>query len=346
MYLTLLFDVEDIISPAADDVTEQIARIVTETGLSATFCVVGERARQWRARGRGDVVAALARHDIGYHTDYHSVHPTVVEYLAGKDWCEGVEESLRRERPGVEAVREVFDTTPSCFGGPGNTWGPQINEAMSALGVPSIVYAHTRVPGGDVHRFAGSIMYPGGLSAGDSEYHLPGRWELNLRRLEKDIREAAENGVQWIEVFAGHPSRILHEAFWDGEPFAGGRSPPRTEWKPPQRKSEAELQIALSNLRQTLLTLRDIPGVEIRTIREMNSILGDADEIELDKSEIEEARRMTNSNLAAIVGWPILPVDIDTDGIRQLTKERMSRAKKIILRPTTDTPSPVSARPA
>ena len=96
MFVTLTSDVEDLITPESDDIVQTIAETILEEGARATFCVVGEKARLWRSRGRSDVVAALGRHDIGYHSDYHSLHPTIVEYLAGKQWHDGVLEVLAR----------------------------------------------------------------------------------------------------------------------------------------------------------------------------------------------------------------------------------------------------------
>ena len=44
---------------------------------------------------------------------------------------------MKYEAPGVEALKSIFGVTPSCWGGPGNTWGPQICAAMRRCGVPS-----------------------------------------------------------------------------------------------------------------------------------------------------------------------------------------------------------------
>jgi hypothetical protein len=38
----------------------------------------------WERRGRWDVIGAVAQHDVGLHTDHHSVHPTASEYLVGQ----------------------------------------------------------------------------------------------------------------------------------------------------------------------------------------------------------------------------------------------------------------------
>ena len=330
LYISLLFDVEDLLSDGVDDVTAELAQLASSTGVSATFCIVGERVRQWRERGRNDVVEALACHDIGYHTNFHSMHPTVVEYLGDKSWGEGVAESLKRERPGFLDLVESFGVTPSCWGGPGNTWGPQINEVATTMGIPAIVYAHTRTPGGDVHKFAGSIMYPGGMSVGDGDYHIEERWCQNLQLLLDGLEANVVAGVQWTEVFMGHPSRILHDAFWDATPFGAGNTLPQTEWKRPGRKSDTELKRALTNVRRTIDELRGMSGIEILTIRQMNTLFEKATEVALEDYELRVARKVTDNNLRSMADWPILPPGIDTGTIRRHTAEKLEGIRKLV----------------
>src|SRR5881397_4090954 len=80
--LILWFDTEDYLLPADDDASRRLAEMLTERKIRATFKLVGEKARVLEKRGRRDVIAALKKHDIGYHANFHSVHPTPSEYLA------------------------------------------------------------------------------------------------------------------------------------------------------------------------------------------------------------------------------------------------------------------------
>ncbi|HHY97723.1 MAG TPA: hypothetical protein GX509_03175 [Firmicutes bacterium] len=54
--------------------------------------MVGEKLRALKRRRRQDILAGLRNHEIGYHTNLHSVHPTVAEYLKDLGWEEGIEE--------------------------------------------------------------------------------------------------------------------------------------------------------------------------------------------------------------------------------------------------------------
>jgi hypothetical protein len=76
VYVILWFDTEDYILPPSDDAAKRLADFLTAEGLHATFKVVGEKARTLERRGRNDVIASLRNHDIGYHANTHSQHPT------------------------------------------------------------------------------------------------------------------------------------------------------------------------------------------------------------------------------------------------------------------------------
>src|SRR5262245_60417157 len=100
VYVILWFDTEDYILPASDDAALRVAQLLSGESIRATFKVVGEKARTLEKRGRKDVVDALKKHEIGYHSNFHSVHPTPAMYLSPLGWDEGVAEFDRRERPG------------------------------------------------------------------------------------------------------------------------------------------------------------------------------------------------------------------------------------------------------
>src|SRR5438309_11626239 len=78
----LWFDTEDYLLPADDDASKRLAEMLAERNIRATFKLVGEKARVLEKRGRRDVIAALKKHDLGYHANFHSVHPAPSEYLA------------------------------------------------------------------------------------------------------------------------------------------------------------------------------------------------------------------------------------------------------------------------
>src|SRR5947209_1037388 len=130
VYVVLWFDTEDYILPASDDAALRIADWLTHQEIRATFKVVGEKARTLERRGRGDVIAALKKHEIGYHSNWHSTQPSPAMYLSALDWDEGVAEFDRRERPGFDDLTRVFGQKPTCYGQPGSSWAPQSFGAL------------------------------------------------------------------------------------------------------------------------------------------------------------------------------------------------------------------------
>lgn len=329
MNITFRFDVEDFVSPEADDIAKTVADLLTEEGVPATLCVVGERARQWRERRRDDVVAAIARHDVGFHTDLHSIHPTVAEYLAECDWQDGVVEAVRREQPGLRAIREVFGVAPSCWAGAGPSWAPQIHEAMRQLGVPAVVHSPTLVPRGDVHRFCGMLTYPRGHGMPDAHYHETPVWERHLAELRGALMRDRRDGVEWTQVFLGHPSRIRYDEYWDSPNFDAGRNPQPDEWVAPRRKSDAAVETALNNVRRTVRELSALPDCEPRTIREMNALYADALDEPLSKEELSQVAPEIDLAIASMGRWPILPPSFDPGRLRALTAERLSTLRRL-----------------
>src|SRR3954469_16212006 len=132
----LWFDTEDYLLPADDDAAKRLAELLTERHIRATFKVVGEKARVLEKRGRTDVIEALKKHDIGYHANFHSVHPTPSEYLAECDLLDGIAEFVRREAGGAADVRRIFGRqTLACYGQPGSSWAAQAIAALPRIGV-------------------------------------------------------------------------------------------------------------------------------------------------------------------------------------------------------------------
>src|SRR5947209_15829970 len=82
----LWFDTEDYILPASDDAALHVAQFLTRENVRGTFKVVGEKARTLEKRGRTDVIEALKKHEIGFHSNFHSVQPTPAMYCSDLGW--------------------------------------------------------------------------------------------------------------------------------------------------------------------------------------------------------------------------------------------------------------------
>ena len=133
------FDVEDCTITQSDDAAKRLALILEEHGARGTFKVVGQKARVMRERVRYDVIDALGRHEIGFHSNWHGLRPQIAEYLAPCDWDEGVNEFATRERPGLDSVRDLFGCNPVTYGQPGSNWAPQPFPVLREWGIPTYV---------------------------------------------------------------------------------------------------------------------------------------------------------------------------------------------------------------
>ena len=84
VHLIFSFDSEDYETPAADDAEKWWAETMTKHGITACICVVGELARTLCQHGRKDVIDAMARHEIAFHSDMHSA-PSDMGGILGRD---------------------------------------------------------------------------------------------------------------------------------------------------------------------------------------------------------------------------------------------------------------------
>ena len=265
----LWFDTEDYLLPASDDAAKRVAEILTERGIRATFKVVGEKARVLEQRRRTDVVAALKRHDIGYHSNLHSVHPTPAEYLADAGWAEGVAEFARREGGGARDVMRVFGVPSlSCYGQPGSSWAPQPFAALRQMGVvtPAGISAYvdegTHVGIGEQPFWYAGVLtvYNMGRNATRMELHDAGALASGREEFKAvyDRLRAAGGGL--ISIYY-HPAEWVHRSFWDAVNFTRGANPPRDAWKPPQQRSPEETEEAFTRFAAYIDYQRSLPGV-------------------------------------------------------------------------------------
>jgi hypothetical protein len=275
VYVAFWFDTEDFILPQADDAAKRLAEMFTARGVQATFKIVGEKARVLEERGRDDVILALGKNDIAYHSTYHSVHPTPSEYCRDLGWHEGVSEFIRREGAGLDTVRRVFGVNASCYGQPGGSWTPQSYGALHAFQIPLYLdeTSHVNVNNRpfwycgvlNILRLGDCVMRTGWTDEEVKE--ACARFD---RVREKLIREGG--GI--ISIYY-HPCEFVHEQFWDGVNFSHGDNPPRSEWKQPPMKSSEKQEQAFRAFEAFLDHIAGRPGVRLVTAREIPTLYPD-----------------------------------------------------------------------
>jgi len=275
IYVVLWFDTEDYILPASDDAALRLADWLAKEGIRATFKVVGEKARTLERRGRQDVIEAIKKHEIGYHTNFHSVQPTPALYLAGLGWDEGVAEFDRRERSGIDDVRRIFGQTPTCYGQPGSSWAPQTFGALRNWNMRIYLDAGSHVRLDDKpHYYCGVLtLYK---LAHTIRTSLKGGNDLQQtedRFLEARARLLKEGGGL-VSVYY-HPCEFVHREFWDGVNFRHGANPPATQWKLPAAKTPEESAAAYDNFESYIRFLKRFPEVQFITASEAGALYAD-----------------------------------------------------------------------
>jgi hypothetical protein len=278
----LWFDTEDYILPASDDAAKRVAEILTDRGVRGTFKVVGEKARMLEKRGRQDVIAALKKHAIAYHANFHSVHPTPSEYLADCGFLDGVAEFVRREGSGAADVRRIFGVeTLACYGQPGSSWASQPIAALKQIGVapagiPCYVDDGSHIGlNNQPFWFEGAlVVYDMGPNVTRMELHDPAAVEPARQAVTGIADRLRAKGGGLISIYY-HPCEWVHRQFWDGVNFSRGANPPREQWKlPPQRPPE-ETEQAFQRFAGYVDYLRTLPAVRFVTASDLPSLYPD-----------------------------------------------------------------------
>ncbi len=295
----LWFDTEDYLLPADDDASKRLAELLTARGIRGTFKLVGEKARVLERRGRRDVIDALRKHDIGYHSDYHSVHPCVAEYLAEASWDEGLAEFSRRERQGAADVRRIFGVPVlACYGQPGSSWAPQTYAALPAIGVlPCYVDDGDHVGvGGRPFRYCGAIVvYQMKDNVTRMDLYGDGGLEKGCQAFEEIHARLKRGGGGLISIYY-HPCEWVHQQFWDGVNFSRGANPPREEWKAPPQRPREETEAAFARFEKYVDFQKSL-GVEFVTASELPRIYEDP--VRRDKLPLKDVRLAAEETVRA-----------------------------------------------
>lgn len=261
--LILSLDSEDYETPAADDAELWWARALTRHGLKANICLVGELARALRRRGRKDVLEAYAAHELAYHGDLHSAHPTHAEYLEALDWDAGVARLLAEEGRGLADVREITGQSPVAYCKPGNSWGPQVAAALPQLGCPVFCDAPLEWVPGQPLWYAGSVCVRYHLSI-DYYFSQGAGW---VERLQGDLQRLLEAHAGGYVVVYTHPCRLYTAAFPGN--FMAGKNPPRNQWRPAPLRPELEREALKADCETFLRWIAQELRPPVSTYREL-----------------------------------------------------------------------------
>lgn len=335
-FLVVTFDVEDYITPESehiDDIPKWLAEIMTEEGVPGTFFVIGEKARSLEKRGRLDVIAAMARHDIGSHTNFGSIHPTVTEDLEKAGWDDGMRQMLEQESAGIEELERIFGVPVTILARHGGSYGPQL---VAALGSMKTGYqgSPASLPGHDVVWFCNALNFSAQYAGFDDAYYRDDLFEPVFDKLKAELPEQAERG-DVLALFAGHPTKIRAEEFWDLN-FYDGKNTDPGEWRTPRLRPQETMATAQNSFRRMMRWLRGRDDIELTTYRALMDIYSGQKEA----LTREELRAVASVTLEAKV---LAPTDdfSPAEVFAGLTRAIMDYQAKGMLPPSLETVHPL-----
>lgn len=276
MYMVICFDVEDYTSPESvgmDDIPKWEAEIMTEESVTGTFFVIGEKAREMEKRDRADVIKAMAKHDIGSHTNFGSIHPTVTEILEKANWDEGIAKMLENETTGFNDLERIFGWRPANLARHGGSYGPQLVAALSEMNA-GYVYSPVGLPGHNAVWFCNALNFHGEGDYGffDDTYFQDSLFNPMLHALDTLIPKKVAN-VELTAFFANHPSKVRSIQFWDFNYYKGANPGPE-EWKTPELRPLESMKTAQKNFRRLVQFLKNRDDVELTTFRALKKLYG------------------------------------------------------------------------
>lgn len=266
--LLFSFDTEDFTNPRSWDAAKRLAEMFTEEGITAQFQVVGAVARALERNGRKDVIAAIAKHDIGTHSLNHSVHPDILELSDGEDYELAYQRVMAQESECVGELKRIF--------GKDRIWGSN-PPGKSESYVADRVYADLGIRygvGPHYTDFFDSDIWYGGQRRIPYSFS----WENFIAPpTKKDaIRDPAAVVEHLAKVRRGfvfcHPNKVASIEFWDELNYNGGNYAHWGEWVLSKPRPDEEVERYLAWIRDILRRLKADGRFRFTTVKEIDKL--------------------------------------------------------------------------
>lgn len=268
MRISISYDVEDYISPPEvgnDDLLKMLADTMTEHGLQGCFFLIGEKLRCMRDRGRDDVIAALAKHQVGSHVNMGSIHPTVTERMSTADWSDGMARIAADDVAALEEFSEILGVEAFGFRRHGGSYAPQFIAALGRAG-HSFANSPSELPNHHITWYCNAINFRPAFISYQNHYFDK---DVFIAR-EAEFKEilAEYKDADWIEVFHSHPYMIKMNKSLCRNYYGGIFTPPE-KWLQAEVKPEYDDAALRENFAWHCQKLRDDPDVEVCTMSDL-----------------------------------------------------------------------------
>lgn len=282
MKVVIALDTEDILSETAPDAQLWWAEELHKRGIKATFQLVGEMARKLERLGRYDVIDAIKKHDIGYHTNFHSIHPTHPEGIEGMSLEDSVNWIIKREEGGIKDIERLFGATPFSYTTPGLSWTPATLIANHHFGI-KVSFVSPYAPRYQPYWYCGQLIMDYG-EKGNFEQAFPVDYKVEdfftqLGRLKEKTKD-----IDATVAIYTHPGRIFTAQHWD-IPYKHGNNPSIEDAPPPPLWPAGHSEVIKSRVLKIMDGLLADPDIEITDVQ---SVYQDHQNNKFDLEQIKE----------------------------------------------------------
>jgi hypothetical protein len=302
VYAYIWFDVEDYVTPESNDVPLQAIKILKKYKVPVTMKLVAEKVRFMKEQKRKDVLSAVKDYvDVGYHTDTHSRHPIVFEYIRNKDVISGAKEIEKRERLGLSELRRTFGKTPSCFGHAGSQFAPHYYPYLKKAGIGVYMDATDLVNIDDSPYWYCGVLNFNNTDKNyvrfDRTFATPeGNSKLKERFREIHDRLAGSGGgaisILW------HPHTGVNMEYWDTLNFSNGKNTAKGKYVHPEQYPQEVKDRALSDFESLVQFGLSFPDVQFISASDAKKIFRRKIEMTLGVSEIREIAGNISSEIS------------------------------------------------
>lgn len=244
----LCLDIEDPITLRSHQAAGWITRAISDAGLTASCFLVAEKVRAWDNLGLRDVIEAVKRHDLGFHTSRHSYHPTISEISESLPAQSGAEMLWGWERVGWEDAERIMGKPINNWGISGGSWSPALAVMLARRGHATM---YSPISGEDRARpcwFAGGLHIADFFGGLDATYHNDAQFAEALGRQQGDVDARIADGAPYLGIFCCHPTRVVHHTFWDIVNFTKGGITVPEDWASAPAITAEEEETAQANM--------------------------------------------------------------------------------------------------